>query len=1292
MPRVCVAFVVIFLAAMRLARGAWDTPSWGRPVLETFRQQQTGNASNVYCATAQPSNGRLWFGTGKGLLSFDGRAWQNFSEVQAIISCSFEPEGRRLWYGGASDLGWFDLSPEGQPHQVSLRDKLPFVAEELQAVRDCLWTRTGTFFVSEDRVLRWNGTKFDVWNYPTSVRLFPLMFEGQLWFHHRESGLYRVGDAGPERVAEPAELPPWGLFWLGRENGELVGASNRGFWTISREPRCLSPADLNSFLAQYRLIAVSDFGSGFRAVATLGGGIVIVDRRFQIVRHIDESDGLHGILYGQFLGRENDLWLLCEDRLMRLDTTGASAQVRLDDNPRPQLIRTIAVAPDNTLWVGAKNHVYHLRPGEQGFASREIRNLPVKDTLAIAVDGERTWLGGFAAIALHENDQTKVLFEFPARSISLLARWGSGEQWLGALNDSWLEFSREPGGTWRTTTHPNLPYLTSLARDPAGPIWTSSSGAGPQKWRRSDNRFIPVELPAPFGKPEGAPSLVAARSRDVLLMAAAKVYVARPEFAPVELCELPGAVVACALSPDERRLYVAFNRGNRAPAGYQEGVAIVEIGDDGRLIRWRSVEIPNLESVGAVNRLAVTTLGAADTLWIGGSEGLLQTRPNELSEWRPPATPTITRRGARNDNATLSFSETMHLHLDSPEVRQRPALRYQTRFGGHQNAWSDPSDQVSFEFPNLREGRYSFTARAVNPLGQTSALAELTFTVLPPWYRSGWAYFGYAAATGLSLLGALRYRERRMRRRTEELERLVRERTAELEKANAAKDEFLASMSHEIRNPMNGVVGLSAAIDTSFLDEEGCYRFGLLRHCAAHLASLLEDILDFSKLQAGTIELDPQPFSPAELFDAVSAITAPISAAAGVRVEFALGPTVPPRLVGDARRIRQVLLNYVSNAVKYAPRGTIEVTAWARVGTADRFAVTFAVSDEGPGIPVGEQEHIFEKFARGAGARSSRIPGTGMGLAVCRRLAEKMGGRAWVESAPGQGSTFYLELPLPVAGNVPASIPDHTALRALPRRALVVDDEEYNVVSLAAMLERRGLSVQRALDAAAALRASLAELPDLIFLDYDMPDTTGPQLARRIREALAPLGRHPLILATTAYTTVEKRDECLAAGMDGFLGKPVTEEHLQAALEEAIRSRNHAGAQHIALAEARGSDSLGNLEALARQHARTLEAELAEFTADAEAEFGALIAALASGDPGSSARAAHKIAGRFGFLHAPAPMRRGLQLEQLCRAEEWSAARLLAEELGQDWKTLRESLARLTCASAESARSRSCSG
>jgi signal transduction histidine kinase/CheY-like chemotaxis protein/HPt (histidine-containing phosphotransfer) domain-containing protein len=1283
MPRARVALVSIFLATACLARSAWDTPSWGRPVIEVFRQQQTGIASAIYCAAAQPGDGPLWFGTGGSLLSFDGRNWQNFPEAKMVTACAFEPNGRRLWYGGWSDVGWFDISPDGQPQRVSLRDKLPFAVDELRVVRACFWTPAGTFFVADDRVLWWNGTKFDVWRYTTSLRLFPLRFEGQLWFHHVESGLYRLGDEGPVRVAEPAELPQPGLFWLGRENGELVGASNQGFSTISHEPRRLSPAALNSFLTQHRLIAVNDLGDGFRAVATLTGGVAIVDRRFQIVRHLAASDGLEGSLFGQLVGRENDLWLLCEDRLMRVDTTGASAQVRLDDNPQPHLIRAIAVAPDDSLWVEARNHVYHLAAGDHGFTSRELRPLPLKETRAIAVDGNRVWIGGFGAIALHENDRTKLLFELPSRSISLLARLGPDDRWIASLHDAWFEFSREPSGEWRTATHPNLPFLTAFARDPDGAIWTGSATSGPQKWRWSDHRFVPIKLPASLGKPESAPSLVAARRRDVLLMAGTKVYVARPESAPEEVCELPGPIAACALSPDERRLYVAFNRGPHAPVGYQDGVGLIELGDDGRSARWRSLQIPHLESIGAINKLAVSTLAAADTLWIGGSEGLLQTRPGEVPEWQPPAPPRITRVGVANAAAPLGFSETMHLHLDSPEIRLRPALRYQTQFGGDEPAWGAPSDQVSFEFPNLREGRYSFAARAVNPLGQTSAPAYFPFTVPPPWYRSGWAYAGYAAVAGLSLLGGLRYRERRMRARTLELERLVRERTTELEKANAAKDEFLASMSHEIRNPMNGVVGLSAAIDTSFLDEEGRYRFGLLRHCASHLASLLEDILDFSKLQAGTIELDPQPFSPMELLEAVSAITAPMSAAAGVRVEFALGPTVPPRLIGDARRIRQVLLNYVSNAVKYAPRGTIEVTAWARALEGDRVALTFAVSDEGPGIPAAEQKRIFEKFERGAGVRSSHIPGTGMGLAVCRRLAEKMGGSAWVESTPGLGSTFCLELSLPIATDASVDLPAPRALHALLKRALVVDDEEYNVVSLAAMLERHGFTVQRALDASAALRAAVADPPDVVFLDYDMPDTTGPQLARRLRETLGPLGQHPLVIATTAYTTVEKRAECFAAGMDGFLGKPVAEERLQATLDEALRRRHPAVAPPLPFPDKKGFDSLGNLHTLAQQHARTLESELAAFNADAEAEFGALIAAFASGDPEGSARAAHKIAGRFGFLQAAAPMRRSLQLEQLCRASEWSAARPLAEEIAQDWAALRESLARLTGAPAE---------
>lgn len=525
------------------------------------------------------------------------------------------------------------------------------------------------------------------------------------------------------------------------------------------------------------------------------------------------------------------------------------------------------------------------------------------------------------------------------------------------------------------------------------------------------------------------------------------------------------------------------------------------------------------------------------------------------------------------------------------------------------------------------------------------------------------------------MLGAIRIRERRIRARNLELEKQVAERTEELVKANAAKDDFLASMSHEIRNPMNGVVGLSAAIDISHLDEEGRYRFGLLRHCATHLASLLEDILDFSKLQSGTIEFDPQPFSPAELLDAVSAITSPVSAAAGVKVEFALGPSVPPRLIGDARRIRQVLLNYVSNAIKYAPQGDIDVTVWARIVGEKNAVLTFAVSDAGPGIPLEEQERIFEKFERGAGARSNRIPGTGMGLAVCRRLATKMGGNAWVESAPGEGSTFFLSLELPIAAPVTLDNATQTIVD-LPKLALIVDDEDYNLVTLATMLERRGFQVLRAANADAAL-AGLAQHPDVVFLDYDMPDTTGPELAKRIRQTTQQ--RQPLIIATTAYSTVEKRRECLAAGMDGFLSKPIGEERLGSALAEAIQSRSPGDARHFVLPSRDSFDPLENLQTLARQHAQTLEAELAEFSTAARAEFEELHAGLTAEDRQNSARAAHKLAGRFGFLHAAAAMKRALQLERMCQQGNWAAARPLATELTQDWTSLHDTLTRLNC-------------
>ena len=328
--------------------------------------------------------------------------------------------------------------------------------------------------------------------------------------------------------------------------------------------------------------------------------------------------------------------------------------------------------------------------------------------------------------------------------------------------------------------------------------------------------------------------------------------------------------------------------------------------------------------------------------------------------------------------------------------------------------WSAPAPSAHSSSTNLSEGDYRFEVRAVNAAGLASEPAVFAFRILPPWYRSAWALVGYVFIGGLAVFIFIRIRERRILARNQELEALVDVRTAELRKASAAKDEFLAGISHEIRNPMSGVIGIADGLKTDGLDPESRRKFGLLRQCATHLSSLLEDILDFSRVQAGAVDIEAKPFNLPELMESIVGMTAADSEKPGIPVEVAVSPAVPRDLIGDPKRIRQILLNFVSNALKFSGRGKVSVTVWCKTIGPERAEVIFAISDEGPGIAPEEQKRLFTRFERGAAAQQGRVPGTGLGLALCKGLAEKMGGRIWLESEPGSGSCFYFSALFPI--------------------------------------------------------------------------------------------------------------------------------------------------------------------------------------------------------------------------------------------------------------------------------------
>jgi signal transduction histidine kinase/CheY-like chemotaxis protein len=588
----------------------------------------------------------------------------------------------------------------------------------------------------------------------------------------------------------------------------------------------------------------------------------------------------------------------------------------------------------------------------------------------------------------------------------------------------------------------------------------------------------------------------------------------------------------------------------------------------------------------------------------------------------------------------------------------------QTRVAPHGD-WSVPSRRLSQDLSNLSEGNYQLEARTVNPAGQTSIPAVFSFRILPPWYRSKGAYASYGLLLAAGVWLTIRVRERRSRTQQEALENTVRLRTAELVKANAAKDEFLASVSHEIRNPMNGVIGISESLPTVGLDPESQRKFGLLRACADHLASLLEDLLDLSRMQAGVVEIESRPFDLHALVDSVAAMTAADSEQRRIPVEIAVSPGVPRHLRGDPRRIRQILLNFVSNALKFSGRGTVEVTVWCQPAGPGRTEVFFAVADEGPGISAEEKQRLFRRFERGAAARGGRVAGTGLGLALCKGYAEKMGGRIWLESEPGRGSCFNFSVPLQLAPE-----PDEQPTAAAPAthapagRALVVDDQEYNRVVLADLLARFGYAVDTVGDGTEAMALATRHEYALVFLDYDLPGLGGLDVARGLR-ALPGGSARARIFATTAFNTPEKQRECREAGMDAFLGKPVTPDRLRKALVAARVI--------VAAAEekpAPDSDGLANLRLLATKKQVRFADEVALYLAEMQEEVGLLEEAIRNRHNADGARYAHRLCGRFNFIHEK-------ELAGLCRRLEENSTKGRWPELQTLWPRFLTSIAAL---------------
>jgi signal transduction histidine kinase/HPt (histidine-containing phosphotransfer) domain-containing protein/ActR/RegA family two-component response regulator len=1236
----------LLLVAAILSPVAGAAPAPGFPLVRSYAGTEIGTDAIGFTAI-QDARRILYIGSRRAILRYDGETWESLPVPDALTvrGLEFGPDGR-LWVAGFGDLGWFEPTAAGPGPFHSLRAFLPEDARSLGEMWHVFADAAGgATFVTADRILRWNGTAFETWIMPEGRRIAAHRVGTQLYFHHLPTGLYTLEPSGPRLIIPASTLGAAAVMWIeARPDHWLFGTSEGFFHYESGQLRPFAP-EASAYIKQHRLTRVAILRDGRIAAGTFEGGVALIGREGRLEGVLTEREGLPSrIVRSLYVDHDGQLWVMSTSSISRLDLDSRTRLFDVRAGLPAQPYHVITRHEDRIVVAGERG-VFDLPPGHGAFG----RSLPAgevvhdirgsSDGLLVATSKAALRLSAGDPEVLHETKHD-VFAAVPSPT-------GDDEVFI---------FDQQQLLSWRQGRRPrilvhDLPdFGRHVAPDRDGNLWIELNALGVMVARPTgDEPGRATVIPAEFGLPARAGSgqaFVRAGPDGTLLLVGEQGGWFKPagarRFRPIR--DWPARPVAAVteIAADGTLWSVHASTPRLAAVA---GRVTLSAGS----ARWEPFNVAGLATIG-VPRSIYHEAGAAPALWIGGSRSVLRHAVAGVPVVEPPRPPLlrVSARAARDSGSQpvlgpLPYStRAIEFAFAAPQFAGRDSLRLESRIEGMDTDWVPAEASARRELTAVREGRYRFAVRAVAATGAASEPAVFAFEVLPPWWRTA-----PAAAGALLVLFPLGYACSRLRgcalrRRNLELEARVRQRTEELESANAAKTEFVANMSHDIRNPLNGIVGLTFALEDTRLDRRQQELVATLRDCTTYLSSLVDDVLDFASIEAGRVELRPAPFAPAELLRSIVETLRADATQAGAVVSADAAPDLPPHLQGDAGRIQQILVNFVSNALKYAG-GEIRLSAHVPADAPEE--VEFAVQDRGPGISLADQAVLFTKFNRLKQDHGTEpIPGTGLGLAACRLLADAMGGAVGVTSAPGQGARFFLRLPL-VAATAPALPPAD----ALPRATvLLVEDTQYNAEAATAVLSRLGLTCERATNGEEALRLFAAKHFNVVLLDRNLPDMDGTEVARRMREMEAG-GAQAVLLAVTAYCTAQDRALCLAAGMDAFVGKPLTPEKLRRVLAETSRRLLGTPPVHVAPEAKPAGPDFTLLSYLSSTATGGIGEQLRRFLGELDDVQAGLAPAFAGRDFAALANLAHRMLGQARMVEAAALAVAAERLEAVAR-------------------------------------------
>ena len=1143
----------------------------GRPYfVERFTPEEYGAHAQNW-AIVQDARDVIYVANRAGLLEYDGTTWRNlYFPGQFARSLAADSSGR-VYVGGVGEVGFLAPDSTGQMAYQSLLSHLPKEERGLADIWTTLATEEGVYFQSFDRILRWDGTHIQTWQANTRFHK-AFVVNGKYLVRQDNIGLMEI--RGDDLIL----LPDGARFaqeridaFISLGEAALLVTRNQGLliWRDGQFEPFATEAD--DYLRRERVYAGTALTDSTFALTTISGTVVLMNRAGRVLRVLGQNVGLDSdeyVLYA-YPDRQGGLWLALDTGLLRVDalspltTFGQSAGL-------PGAVYNINRI-GGRLYAATSQGLFRLEP-----AARTADDVLGRHARFVTVGSftSQVWdvaeVEGRVLVAANDGvyeigDKGPRLVLAGRAFVLSPSASRSGLVYVGMKTG--LALLQVRGEDWEVTEHVDgveIGEVRSVAEGSNGDLWLGSSSDGITRAWLEGARLVRTER---YGQAEGLmPGAVAVYPVNDELLVHNSNGVFRIEQSSVHPRFVPEEAINSVVQSDKSMPFLVHVdwRGKLWVA--REGqLRVFEKTTDGN---YQDVTPSVLHLRGIPNQILYSE-PSSDVTWIAGEQGLLRFDASVEKSYAVPY-PTLVRRvtvgndsllfgGAMSD--AFAVPEVAHaannfrFTFSAPTFNDSEATEYQYWLEGFDPGWSNWMVATSKEYTNLPEKEYRFRVRARNGQGVVSQEGVFAFEVLPPWYRTWWAYGLYIVLALVVIWGSgnIRLRQHRrmlaheqaVNRRLDTANARLREANERLHKADKLKDDFLANTSHELRTPLTAILGFADVLQEELEGELHSFAT-MIKRGGERLLDTVNALLDMARLQADVIDVEPTDLDVIDEARGVVRALEPLAKEKGLFLKV-LPEASALRARMDQSSLERILVNLVGNAIKFTQEGGVTILI-----DASEEEVFLTIRDTGIGIHDEFLPDIFEEFNQQSTGYGRSHEGNGLGLAITRRIVQMLGGDIEVESRVGGGTTFQVTMPRYHEQQVETSERAPDALPSLPERTrlLLVEEAERPQTRLRSLLESE-CQIDVVTGAEEAVAAAQGTGYDGFLIDgYARPLPSGQSVLDALR--LAPGHADTPAIAVTGFTMPGDRERYIEVGYSGYIGKPFTGRRLLLLLESLI--------------------------------------------------------------------------------------------------------------------------------------------